>query len=230
MFMNAATPLTSNQNFRDAVRDALDYQSLLALAGPGAIRATGFIPVGVLGALPSSAEPKQDLAAARASLAEVGVANPTVTLTYASDQEVDGVVQSAVATEIQSALQAIGITVKFQAIPLVQIISQDQAGKTQIFLGINAADYPDPSDYLLWAPGGFLAGWFHQSPIDSLYTNATSAVRPADREAAYNALGTAVNSLSYGVFMFQPGRVVVEAKSVHAHVDVFTYADLGTVT
>jgi peptide/nickel transport system substrate-binding protein len=230
IFMNASTPLTSNQNFRDAVKDALNYQGLLGLAGPGAIRATGFVPVGVLGSLPSSAEPTQDLAAARAALAQVGVANPTVTLTYASDQIVDGIRQSVIATEIQSDLGAIGITVNFHAIPIVQVIAADQAGKVQMLLSSNVADYPDPSDYVLWAPGGFLGGWFHQTPIGSLYTNATSAVQPADREAAYQALGTAMNSQNYAIFLFQPARVLVEARSVHATIDVFTYVDLRTVT
>ena len=46
--------VTSNKTFQSAVRYALDYKSIVGVAGPGAIQAPGIIPSMFLGALPQS--------------------------------------------------------------------------------------------------------------------------------------------------------------------------------
>ncbi len=68
--------VTSNKQFQTAVRYALDYKSIVGLAGPGAIQAPGIIPSMFLGSLPQSATVKQDLAKAKAALAASGVGEP----------------------------------------------------------------------------------------------------------------------------------------------------------
>src|SRR5207245_3860257 len=44
--------VTSNKQFQQAVRYALDYKAIVGLAGPGAIQAPGIIPSMLLGSLP----------------------------------------------------------------------------------------------------------------------------------------------------------------------------------
>ena len=44
--------VTSNTLFQQAVRHALDYEAIRAVAGRGAIQAPGIIPSMILGALP----------------------------------------------------------------------------------------------------------------------------------------------------------------------------------
>ena len=235
LYMNAKSPVTSNQDFRDAVKFGLDYQGLVSLAGKGAIQSTGFVPVGSLGALPLSDAPQRDLAAAKAALALVGAANRTMTITYATDIHIDGILLSTFAAKIQSDLKEVGITVNLQAEPFTVLLPAAEAGKVQAWLSLNAADFPDPSDFLFFAPGSYFAGWFKwitgmDPSIDTLFTAASSAIQPADRDAAYKALATAMNTKGYGLFLLQPGRAIVEAKSVHADVNVFTFVDLGSVT
>ena len=77
--------MTSNKDYQTAIRDALDYSSLVSLAGEGAIQAPGLIPSMFLGALPQSADIKQNLTAAKAALAASGDASQQVTLQYPSD-------------------------------------------------------------------------------------------------------------------------------------------------
>ncbi len=81
----------SNSDYQTAIRYALDYSSLVALAGTGAIQAPGLIPSMFLGALPQSAAVKQDLAKAKAALAASGDASQQVTLQYPSDLTINGV-------------------------------------------------------------------------------------------------------------------------------------------
>src|SRR6266487_3903059 len=57
--------LTSNKHFQAAVRFALDYRSIVSVAGPGAIQAPGIIPSMFLGSLPRKEATKQNLAKAR---------------------------------------------------------------------------------------------------------------------------------------------------------------------
>jgi len=235
LYMSADAPLTSNQDFRDAVKLGIDYQGLLSLVGKGTIQSAGFVPVGTLGALPSSDAPTRDVNAAKAALAKVGVTNPTFTITYATDINTDGVLLSTLGAKIQSDLKEVGITVILKGQPISVVLPAVEAGKVQAWLNVNSADYPDPSDFLFLAPGSYMAGWFHwitgmDPAIDPLFTAASTAIQPADRDAAYKALAQAMNTKGYALFLFQPGRALVEAKSVHADVNVFTFVDLGSVT
>ena len=229
------SPLSSNQDFRDAVRYGLDYQGILALEGKGAVQGTGFLPRGFLGSLPASDAPKRDLTRAKASLAKVGVTNPTITLEYPTDFIVDGVQPGPIVAKIQSDLKEVGINVVLSGKPSAVDISEAIASKYAMWFCPNSADYPDPSDFLLSAPGGLVASAFGNRTgvnpqLDSLVTAAQSAVQPADRKTAYQALATAINGLEYTTMLFQPSRVLVTAKSVNATINPFTYLDFGSIT
>lgn len=237
--MNAdskVSPLTANQHFRDAVRYGLDYQGILALAGKGAVPATGLIPVGILGALPASDAPQRDVVRAKAALAQVGVSNPTVEMDYSTDGSVDGLSPALLAAKIQSDLKEVGITVNLVANTVAVTFQTKIAnGKAQIWFTSNQADYPDPSDFTVWAPGGFLGSILNwktgfDPSLDTLVTSASSAVLTADRNTAYQALGKAMNDTAYLIDAVQPGKGMVVAKSVNAIVNPFNSVDLGSVS
>ena len=230
--------LTSNAKFREAIQLALDYHSLIALGGKGAVQESGFIPKGMLGALPASADTKQNLTQAKADLAQVGIANPTFELDYSTDNAIDGVDATAVATTIQSNLQAIGITVNLVQGPFASVLlPKVLAGKTQAILFANPADYPDPSDFLAQVPGplGYVAGFFGwkagaDPAINSLVAQASTTVDLQQRGQAYQQIQQLENQTADAIYLFQPGRVLVSASSVHATLNPFTFVDLGSIT
>jgi peptide/nickel transport system substrate-binding protein len=230
-------PWAGDQNFRDAVRYALDYQGLVSLAGNGTVQGTGFIPNGILGSLPVSAAIKQDQALARADLAKVRPANPSFTLEYPTDVSLDGRALAPFAAKVQSDLKDVGITVTLLGEPQAIWGARFQAGKVQSRLGYNNGDYPDPGAFVpinAVVPGSDPAqdNWVQgmDPALDALTAAALAATTTAERGSAYQALETAMNSKGYFDFILQPARTLVTAKSVHATVNPFTTVDFGLVT
>jgi peptide/nickel transport system substrate-binding protein len=114
-------------------------------------------------------------------------------------------------------------------------ISEAIHSKYAMWFCPNSADYPDPSDFLLSTPGGLVASAFGNATgvtpsLDSLLTAAQSAIQPADREIAYQALAKGINNLEYTTMIFQPSRVLVTSKSVQATINPFTYLDFASIT
>ena len=68
--------ISSNHDFQKALRYGIDYAGMLELAGAGAVQSPGVIPTVLLGALPSSADAKYDLAQAKSWLAKSGLGHP----------------------------------------------------------------------------------------------------------------------------------------------------------
>jgi peptide/nickel transport system substrate-binding protein len=233
----AVSPLTANQHFRNAVRYALDYKGFVSLAGLGAVQSSGFIPIGILGALPASQAPQQDLARAKAELAQVGATNPTIDLYYITNNTNAGISLEQFGAKIQNDLKQVGITVNLIGRPNVVWAGVVNPGKAASFILTSPADFPDPTDFLtnVAGPSGSKAKKrLHWSAgmdpaFDALVTNATSASDPTGRAKAYQALGAAANDKAYQVYVVQAGRVLVEAKSVSASVNPFDYVDLGSV-
>jgi peptide/nickel transport system substrate-binding protein len=228
---------TADQNFRDAVRYALDYKGLVSLAGKGTAQGTGFIPNGILGSLPLSDAPSQNLDLARADIAKVSPANPTFTLEYPTDVSLDGRALAPFATKVQNDLKGIGITVNLLGEPQAIWGARFQAGKVQARMGYNNGDYPDPGAFVPinavvqgsdttqdnWNPG-------MDPALDALTNAALAATTPTARDAAFQALENAMNAKGYFDFILQPARTLVVAKSVNAIVNPFTTVDFGSVT
>src|SRR5213076_1657668 len=104
--------ITSNKQFQQAVRYALDYNSIVSVAGPGAIQAPGIIPNMFLGSLAQKSAVKKNLTTAKQALAASGVGNQEVTLEYPSDLTINGVPFSTLAQRVQANLQAAGFNIK----------------------------------------------------------------------------------------------------------------------
>ena len=152
----------SNPKIQQAVRYALDYQGILQIAGPGAVRMAGVIPT----LMPGSADPKvaatTDLAKPKSLVKESGLSDVRGKFSYASDQVSWGIPIALLAQKIQSDLAAAGIQLQLDGLPIVTALGLYRGGKNQFGVWGWAADYPDPTDFLVYAPGrvvGNRAGW-----------------------------------------------------------------------
>jgi peptide/nickel transport system substrate-binding protein len=202
----------ANPKVVQAVRYALDYQGILALAGPGAVRIAGVIPTNFPGALPARETVKTDRARAKALLGEVGAGEVSGTLSYASDLVFYGVHANLIAQKVQQDLAAVGIKIALNGLPYSVAIQQYREGKNQLGIWQWAADYPDVSDYLVFVPGRTVAkraGWLSDaSPqaqeIAALGRTAETEVDNAKRVATYQRLNRMIAEHGPWAPMFQP--------------------------
>jgi len=206
--------VTSNDRFRAALRDALDYAGLAAVAGPGTIHAPGIISSNILGALPRQNGAKQNLARARAELAASGVADEEVTLEYPSDLTVSGVSFATLAQKAQASLRAAGFTVTLAGSPVATFQPRFRAGKIPLGLWLYGWTYPDPADYLVFAPGGLVAahaGWNRggDPAVTRLAAKAAVTTAPAARASLYRQIQLAMNERSPFIPLVQPPQGTV---------------------
>ena len=211
--------VTANAKFREAVRLGIDYSGLLQLGGSGSVQAAGLIPSTFVGALPSSARQQRDLAGAKAALQASGVKNPTVKLSYASDLTFDGLSFQSIAERIQAQLKEVGITVTLAPAPTTTELDNYRNGKEQTGLWYWGPDYPDPSDYLVFLPGGLVglrAGYAKGADpaLTALGDKAATATDTATRQKLYEQIQTTLNTSGPFVPLMQPSRHMVSAASV----------------
>ncbi len=211
--------VTSNKDYQTAIRDALDYSSLVSLAGEGAIQAPGLIPSMFLGALPQSADIKQNLTAAKAALAASGDASQQVTLQYPSDLTINGVPFTSMAEKIQSSLQAAGFKITLSGSPTSNWLNVYRSGKMAFGLSLWGPDYPDPADYLVFTPGnlvGLRAGWpkGSDSALEKLAAKALVTTAPAARTSIYQQIQRMLNQSGPYYPLIQPTQVFVSTKDL----------------
>lgn len=211
--------ITSNPDFQEAVRYGIDYDGLVQLAGTGAVQSAGIIPTTFVGSLAPGSGVKRDVARAKAALAKSGLNNPTVTLSYPSDIQVNGLSFGDLAARIQQNLKDVGITVKLTGSSVQTALADYRAGKEQLGLWEWGPDFPDPSDYLNFLPGslvGLRAGWAKGADpsLEALGSKASGTVDTAARVALYEQIQTSMNASSPFMPLLQPAQILVAAKSV----------------
>jgi peptide/nickel transport system substrate-binding protein len=204
--------VTSNKSFQQAVRYALGYEGLAAVAGPGAIQAPGIIPSMVAGALPKGDALSQDLSRARADLAASGVGSQPVTLEYPNDLSINGVPFTTLAQKIQADLQAAGFNVALSGSPVTTFQPKFRAGKVAFGLWLFAFDYPDPANYQVFTPGNLIAlhvGWSKSSDaaLGRLATKALVTTAPAARESQYRRIQLGMNARGPFIPLIQPAQI-----------------------
>ncbi len=214
ILMNAAPEVGgpfANPKIQQAVRYALDYQGIMAIAGPGAVRLAGVIPTLMPGALDSKDAIKTDQAKARALVQESGLGPVKGKLSYATYISW-GIPVAILAQKIQSDLAAVGITLDLDGLPIVTAIQLYRGGKNQLGVWGWAADYPDPSDFLVWAPGrvvGKRAGWLPSaSPaaqkLAALADQAEAEVEPRKRIGLLQEFDRTLGQVGPFAPLFQP--------------------------
>jgi peptide/nickel transport system substrate-binding protein len=211
--------ITSNPQFQTAVRDGINYASLVQLAGKGAVQAGGIIPSMFLGSLPANGGATYNPAAAKAALAASGVGHPTLNLVYPSDIQVNGISFGDLAARVQQDLQAVGINVKLQGQSIEVALNSYRGGQEEMGLWYWGPDFPDPSDYLNFLPGalvGLRAGWAKGADpsLSALGTTAAGTTAKATRESLYQQIQKSMNTTSPFMPLIQPAQILVGATSV----------------
>jgi len=211
---STVSTVTSNKNFQTAVRYALDYPSIVGVAGPGAIQAPGIIPSMFLGSLPQKDKVVRDLTRAKNALAASGVGSQTVTLEYPSDLTINGVPFTTLAQKVQANLQQAGMNVTLSGSPTGTWLTNYRSGKMAFGLSLWGPDYADPADYLAFTPGnlvGLRAGWPNGSDpaIEKLAAQALVATNPVKRKALYQAIQQQLNQRGPYFPLIQPVQVFV---------------------
>ncbi|MFO7690829.1 MAG: ABC transporter substrate-binding protein [Cryobacterium sp.] len=204
----AISAITSNPKFATALKLALDYDKILALAGEGAQRPGGVVPSMFVGALPTELGNQYDLAAAKSALAESGYAGEEVTLNYANDVTVSGIALQPLAETVQAQLKEAGINIALAPGPEATELDSYRAGTEEMGIWSWGADYPDPQNYIAFAPGenlGARANWSVGS--DDIVETARKVAQEAsfsDRGQAYQDLQVAFNERGPFIALFQP--------------------------
>lgn len=143
----------ANPKIIQAIRYALDYDGILKIAGPGAVRMAGVIPNNLAGALDPREAPKTDRDRAKALIRESGIASPRGRMNYASDQTSFGIQYSILAQKLQADLAGVGIAVDLNPLPGAVSLGDYRAAKAPALFGGYVLDYPDATDYLVYLPG-----------------------------------------------------------------------------
>ena len=211
---SSVSSITSNKQFQTAVRYALDYKSIVSIAGPGAIQAPGMIPSMFLGSLPQKDAIKQNVTKAKSALAVSGVGSQQVTLEYPSDLTINGVPFTTMAQKVQSNLQAAGFNVTLSGSPTSNWLTKYRDGKMAFGLSLWGPDYPDPADYLAFTPGnlvGLRAGWPKGSDaaIEKLAAKALVTTASAARKSIYQQIQLQLNQRGPFIPLMQPTQVFV---------------------
>jgi peptide/nickel transport system substrate-binding protein len=202
----------SNPKVQQAVRYALDYDGIMALAGPGAVRLAGVIPTLLPGSIESSQAPKMDRAKATALLKEANLGEVKGAISYSTSPSAQGVQVSVLVQKIQSDLAAVGMTITLNGTTSATALQAYRDAKNQIGVWSWAADWPDASDFLVFAPGrtvGKRAGWPEDaSPqatdIADTARKAESATDSVARAALYQQFEQKLRDFGPFVPMFQP--------------------------
>jgi peptide/nickel transport system substrate-binding protein len=215
----AVSPITSNPDFVKAVKESIDYEDLVSLAGAGTSQAAGVVPSMFLGALDESDALSTDAAAAKADLAKSGYAGEKVTLNFPSDITLNGIEFPTIAQRLQAQLKTTGINVDLAPAPVATELDTYRAGKETIGLWYWGPDYPDPSDYLAFTPGavvGLRAGWAEGADptVSALAATAAAGGSDEERKSQFQDLQRALNNSGPFVPLLQPGNNIAARSSV----------------
>jgi len=182
---------------RKAIALAIDRQRLVDTFYPGgSVVATHFTPCSIEFACEGDDWYAQDIAAAKALLAEAGYPNGFKT-TLALRDKVRGYLPAPVdvATDIQAQLKAIGIDATLDVQESTTYLDNASAGKlTGLHLLGWGADYPDPTNFLDYHFGANSSAQFgtHFDAITSALAKAGATADPAQRMALYAEANNAI--------------------------------------
>ena len=102
---------------------------------------------------------------------------------------------ATLAQRVQANLQAIGINVQLSGSPTGTWLTKYRSGKMAFGLSLWGPDYPDPADYLTFAPGelvGLRVGWPKgaNATIEKTAAAAAVATDPTQADGAVPAVSS----------------------------------------
>jgi peptide/nickel transport system substrate-binding protein len=107
--------------------------------------------------------------------------------------------------------------------PTSNFLDDYRSGKAAFGLSLWGPDYPDPADYLVFAPGqlvGLRAGWPKggNPAIERLAARAAITTRPAPRAVVYRSIQRLLNQSGPFFPLIQPTQVFVKTKDLRGAV------------
>lgn len=220
--MDESISPTGREAVRRAIRLALDYEGYTRLSGTGAVQAPGVIPSQFLGALTAEDAVRTDVDAARRILADAGISGLSLELAYPSDATPNGVSFSSIAQKVKSDLGKIGIDVKLKGTPAVTFLKDYAEGKNQMSVSYWGPDYPDPNDYLVYAPGAPGTSRAADNKyvremnpeLADLGARAGSTLDDAERGKLFQEFQRGLNEDSPFMPLFQPAQAIVGSRNL----------------
>ena len=127
---------------------------------------------------------------------------------------------SSIAQKVKSDLNAIGIDVELDGSPAVTFLKDYAAGKNQMSVSYWGPDYPDPNDYLVYAPGhtgrALNNKWTKQDAPDiaALADKAGSTLDDSKRGELFQELQRDFNKSGPYYPLFQPAQAIAGSKGL----------------
>jgi len=217
--------IMSDDRVRNAIRYAIDYEGLLALAGGSAINPPTIVPYGFLGAWGPDKSYKRDLDKARELLAEAGYPDGfDIDMEYPTKFTRAGVDFDVFAEKIQADLAEVGINVTLQPGELMTVLARYRAGEEGFSFWMWGADYYDVSDYLEFLPEGLVglrAQWTDEradQEIKDLRDAAKVEMNDSKRVEIWDQIQAYLQVKSPFVPLVQPGAVVAHRQWLKGYV------------
>ena len=150
----AVGDLMSDPKVQQAVRYALDYEGIRALAGGQSVTPASILPVGFLGAKDANTGLQRDVEKARQLLADAGYADGAeVELAY-PDFTFGGINFGTFAQKVQADLNEAGFKVTLAPAEVQVALEAYREGKEPFGLWLWLPDYRDSLDYVEFLPEG----------------------------------------------------------------------------
>jgi len=222
VFFKMSDAATSNKALREAIAYAYNYPQHQAdiLKGAGQI-AKGVLPSGMQCYDGSVEQPTYDPAKAKSLLAESGLSNASLTLTYLSTEA--EMVKAA--TLLQADLKAIGVTLTLKAITYPQFVEVTKSNSTTPDLGMIYAfpPFPDASSIMgqvfnsKYINGGQNWGGYRNGAVDKAVNEAQQLTGKDQRCSLYNQAEKLVVADTPTINMSNPQFVTVYNKRLQGY-------------
>lgn len=221
----------ARKEVRQAIRAAVDYDGVMALANYQAVRGPAVYSVGILGLTQADADrinPKYDVGRARQLLDSAGLSGGfSFELEYGTGPSPTGVTYESIAQKLQSDLRAVNIDARLVPKEFSVMLTNYRAKKSQAVVSWNDPDYLGASD---WAGQMVLHTWAPRLYFDSpqakdLTKRADAATDQQQRIALYQQLLQLLVDEGPYVMLLQPKTQIAVGPSVRG----YSYFPLGNV-
>ena len=202
--------IAANPKIMQALRLGIDYEGLMALS-PGTARLPGMVPIGFLGSLPADQAIKRDVAKAKQLVIDSGIKNPTFDLSTVAGFSYSGILLETIAQKLQASFAEIGITANLRLRPIGTHLQFRSELKLEVNIGLQSMSYPDPNNYLDYAPDGPQAGyvaWVDPVAL-AIATQARTTIDDKKRAALFVKYQQRINTVGPFMPIMQPPVVLV---------------------
>ncbi|MCQ9385775.1 ABC transporter substrate-binding protein [Brevibacterium moorei] len=210
--------ITSKKDFRDAMRYAVDYDKVVEMGGEGAQRMASVVPNEFIGSVPKDQAPARDLDKAKELLTKAGYKGEEIPFHYSSDQSVNGLNLSQLAESVQAQVKEAGINLSLKPAPSSTQLDGFRSGKQPMGISTWGADFPDPTNYLVFTPGQSVserAGWTgNADPATTKLIDAANKTAGDARGPAYQKAFESATANGPFIPLVQPVQTVVIGSSI----------------